>query len=148
MRQIMHEEFPDGFAERFPGRKKAVLKRVALSSIGPFHEVSADGHEKLGHQALQMGEIGLPIYAYKDKWSDYLFLLRVVPDARTPGTIGHLFLDFVQEMGGKCGLYRSKCVSKLSLIWILMLLSAVPVQMTTDKGSEIGWQYAFQSTFR
>ncbi|KAJ6506540.1 hypothetical protein C8R45DRAFT_922722 [Mycena sanguinolenta] len=30
-------------------------------------EVSSDGHEKLGKQALDMGDIALPIYGYKDK---------------------------------------------------------------------------------
>jgi hypothetical protein len=44
--------------------------------------VSADGHKKLSAQALQMGELGLPIYAYKDKWADYLLMLRLIPNSR------------------------------------------------------------------
>lgn len=95
----MHQHFDSGFTLRFPGHKKDVIPRVGLSAIGPFHEVSADGHEKLSQSALQMGEIGLPIYAYKDKWSDYLLMLRLLPNSRTAAAIGHLFLDLVEEIG-------------------------------------------------
>ncbi|KAJ6480196.1 hypothetical protein C8R45DRAFT_933130 [Mycena sanguinolenta] len=96
IRKIMVEHFPLGFDNRFPGKKKSPVLRTALNANGPFHEVSSDGHEKLGKQALDMGDIALPIYGYKDKW--------------------------------KTG--------------------AIPVQMTMDKGSEIGWQYAIQDAFR
>jgi hypothetical protein len=72
-----------------------------LSALGPFHEVSSDGHEKLGTQALKMGDISLPIYGWKDKWTAYLLKLNVVPESQTNTAIGHLFLDFVKEIGGK-----------------------------------------------
>ncbi|KAK7016477.1 hypothetical protein R3P38DRAFT_2541840 [Favolaschia claudopus] len=124
VREIMHDHFDAGFTLRFPGHKKDLIPRVALTALGPFHEISADGHEKLSAQALQMGELSLPIYAYKDKWADFLLLLRLIPNARTAAAIGHLFLDFIGETG------------------------CIPIQLTTDKGSEIGWQYAFQSTLR
>jgi hypothetical protein len=96
----MHEHVPAGFDLRFPGRK-AALTRQPLSAIGPFHEVSSDGHEKLAHQALAMGDVGLPIYAYKDKWSDTVLKISVVPNCRTNGAIGHLYLDLIEEIGGK-----------------------------------------------
>ncbi|KAJ6460794.1 hypothetical protein C8R47DRAFT_1242082 [Mycena vitilis] len=118
------EHFDDGFSLRFPGHKKALIPRVGLTAMGTFHEVSADGHEKLSAQALQMGELALPIYAYKDKWGDFLLMMRLIPNSRTAAAIGHLFLDFVDETG------------------------CIPLQLTTDKGSEIGWQYAFQATLR
>ncbi|KAF8185576.1 hypothetical protein K438DRAFT_2155443 [Mycena galopus ATCC 62051] len=121
---IMHDHFDAGFTLRFPGHKKERIPRVGLSALGPFHEVSADGHEKLSAQALQMGELSLPIYAYKDKWTDFLLMLRLIPNSRTAAAIGHLFLDFVDETG------------------------CIPLQVTTDKGSEIGWQYAFQCALR
>ncbi|KAJ6473886.1 hypothetical protein C8R45DRAFT_1103556 [Mycena sanguinolenta] len=124
IRKIMVEHFPLGFDNRFPGKKKSPVLRTALNTNGPFHEVSSDGHEKLGKQALDMGDIALPIYGYKDKWSDKIPFLRFVPNSRTAAAIGHLFLDFIQETG------------------------AIPVQMTMDKGSEIGWQYAIQDAFR
>jgi hypothetical protein len=67
--------------------------------MGTFHEVSAGGREKLSLQALQMGELGLPIYTYKDKWADYLLMLYLIPNSWTAVAIGHLFLDFVEETG-------------------------------------------------
>ncbi|KAJ7599776.1 hypothetical protein C8J56DRAFT_999559 [Mycena floridula] len=124
VRKVMHDYFPLGFEKRFPGQKKSTIPHVGLTAIGPFHEISADGHEKLGALALKMGDIGLPIYGYKDKWSDVLVKLIVVPDCRTAAAVGHIYLDFVEEVG------------------------AVPIQLTTDKGSEIGWEYAFQCAFR
>ncbi|KAJ6620215.1 hypothetical protein B0H10DRAFT_1946268 [Mycena sp. CBHHK59/15] len=96
--KIMVEHFPLGFDTRFSGKRKTAIPPVALTAMGPFHEVSCDGHEKLGKQALDMGDIGLPIYGYKDTWS---------------GT-----------------------------------LLSIPLQMTTDKGSEIGWQFAIQDALR
>jgi len=101
VRAVMHEHYPSGFDLRFPGKTKKPIRRVPLFSLGPFHEVSADGHEKIGQQALMMGDIGLPIYAYKDKWSDTLCFMKLVRDARKPGPIGHVYLDFVTEIGGQ-----------------------------------------------
>ncbi|KAJ7599662.1 hypothetical protein C8J56DRAFT_1037235 [Mycena floridula] len=97
VRKVMHDYFPLGFEKRFPGQKKSTIPRVGLTAIGLFHEISADGHEKLGALALKMGDIA---------------------------AVGHIYLDFVEEVG------------------------AVPIQLTTDKGSEIGWEYAFQCAFR
>jgi hypothetical protein len=101
IRKIMLEHFPLGFDTRFPGKKKFGIPRTPLNSNGPFHEISSDGHEKLGKQALDMGDIGLPIYGYKDKWSDSIPFIQFVPDSRTAAAIGHLFLDFIETAGGK-----------------------------------------------
>jgi hypothetical protein len=100
VRNIMMEHFPTGFDKRFPGKQQQPITRHPLTAIGPFHEISSDGHEKLSQQALQMGDIGLPIYAYKDKWSDVLLKISVVPNCRSAGAIGHLFLDLIGEIGG------------------------------------------------
>ncbi|KAJ6507923.1 hypothetical protein C8R47DRAFT_62272 [Mycena vitilis] len=124
VRSVMHEFFPHGAELRYPGHKKSKIFRRPLTAIGPFHEVSSDGHEKLGAQALRMGDVGLPIYGWKDKWTAELLKLDVVPDSRTNAVIGHLFLDFVEEIGG------------------------IPLQTTTDKGSETGWLYALQTALR
>jgi hypothetical protein len=72
-----------------------------LSPLGPYHEISSNSHEKLSQQSLRMGDIGLPIYACKDKWSGTLLKVSVVPDCRSAGAIGHLFLDFIEEIGGE-----------------------------------------------
>jgi hypothetical protein len=102
IRDIMLEECPEGFDARFPGRTKAKIPRKALSAIGPFHEVAADGHEKLGAQALKLGDnIGIPIYTYKDKYTDAVLKANVVRDSRSPGVIGHVYLDFIKERGGE-----------------------------------------------
>ncbi|KAJ7775270.1 hypothetical protein B0H16DRAFT_1449904 [Mycena metata] len=120
----MLEHFPFGFDNHFPGKKKSVIPRTPLNSNGKFHEVSSDRHEKLGKQALDMGDIGLPIYGYKDKWSDTIPFIQFVPDSRTAAAICHLYPDFIETTGG------------------------IPIQMTMDKGSEIGWQYAIQDALR
>ncbi|KAF7312986.1 hypothetical protein MKEN_00983300 [Mycena kentingensis (nom. inval.)] len=78
----------------------------------------------LGAQALRMGGVDLPIYAWKDKWTGELLKMDVVPNSRTNAAIGHLYLDFVDELGG------------------------ISLQNTTDKGSEIGWLLAMQTVLR
>ncbi|KAF5340250.1 hypothetical protein D9611_007779 [Ephemerocybe angulata] len=124
VRSLMHKLAPHGFHLRYPGSQKVKNPRVALWAFGPYHEISADGHEKLNSQALQMGEISLAIYLYRDKWSGAILKLSVLPDCRTAAALGHVFLDLVADLGG------------------------IPMQMTTDKGPEVGWQYALQDGLR
>ncbi|KAJ7842678.1 hypothetical protein B0H14DRAFT_3691662 [Mycena olivaceomarginata] len=124
IRRLMREWNPLGAERRYPGYKKHKIYRHPLSALGPFHEVSSDGHEKIGAQALKMGDIGLPIYGWKDKWCAYLLKINVVPNCRTNAAIGHLFLDFIEEYGG------------------------IGLQSTTDKGSELGWLEAIQTVLR
>ncbi|KAJ7036966.1 hypothetical protein C8F04DRAFT_1209932 [Mycena alexandri] len=107
VRTIMLEHFPLGFDNRFPGKKKSAIPRTPLNS-----------------NALDMGDIGLPIYGYKDKWSDSIPFIQFVPDSCTAAAIGHLYLDFIETTGG------------------------IPIQTTMDMGSEIGWQYAIQDALR
>ena len=89
---------PEGLANRFPGAHR--IKRGRLTSFGPFHEPSMDGHDKLGAQALEMGGVGLPIYGCKDKYSSALLWVVVVPNNCLADTIGHVFLDMISEMQG------------------------------------------------
>ena len=56
-----------GAEHHYPGHKKKKICQHPLSALGPFHEFSLDGHEKLGKQALKMGDVRLPIYGWKDK---------------------------------------------------------------------------------
>ena len=58
-----------------------------------------DGHEKMGSQALDMGGVGLPIYAGKDQFSSFVPIMRVIPNVRLGNTIGHFFLDVIEEYG-------------------------------------------------
>ena len=67
--------------------------------MGPFQEVHSDVHEKLGSLALKMGEIGFAVYGYKDKWSDSILYLVIVPDSHSAAAEGHIFLDFTEDSG-------------------------------------------------
>lgn len=96
----MHEYYPEGFDVRFPGKVRPKIPRGTLTAIGPYHEVSADGHEKIAQQALKMGEVGISIYGWKDKWSSAALWVVAVPDCRSAGAIGHLYLDFIERIGG------------------------------------------------
>lgn len=58
---------PEGFNQRLPGNSRRKINRKPLTSTGPFREISADGHEKLNQQALDLGGLSIPIYAYRDK---------------------------------------------------------------------------------
>jgi hypothetical protein len=78
---------------------KTGITRVPLDCLGPWHQVHWDGHEKIGAQALNMGEVGLPVYAGKDQFSSFVPIMRVLPNVRLGNTIGHLFLDMVEEYG-------------------------------------------------
>lgn len=98
-RQLLHDTFDAEFDLRFVG-SKGVIDRVPLDCLGPWHQLHWDGHEKLGDQALDMGGVGLPIYAGKDQFSSFVPVMRVIPNSRLEHTIGHFFLDFVEEF--KC----------------------------------------------
>ncbi|KAH7929145.1 hypothetical protein BV22DRAFT_1029764 [Leucogyrophana mollusca] len=113
VRQILHDHYDVEFDKRFVGSKDAI-DRVPLDCLGTWHEQHADGHEKLAEQAIRMGgDVSLPIYAFKDKYSTFVPYMRVLPNVRLSNVIGHVFLDLVETYG-------------------------VPIQLTTDKGSEIG----------
>jgi hypothetical protein len=64
-----------------------------------MEEVHCDGHEKLGAKALKMGQVGIPIYGFRDHTGIFHYL-TVVPNDREEMTIGHTYLDFVAERGG------------------------------------------------
>ncbi|KAJ7744550.1 hypothetical protein B0H14DRAFT_2637273 [Mycena olivaceomarginata] len=84
IREIMLDKFPDGFDNRFPGKKGKRVTHVPLHALGPYHE---------------------------DKFADYLLFLKIYPDVH----------------------FRA---------------ADIPIQSTTDEGSEIRWLYAFMSTLR
>ncbi|KAF8146508.1 hypothetical protein K438DRAFT_1780895 [Mycena galopus ATCC 62051] len=129
IRKIMLDKFPDGFDNRFPGRKGKWVARVPLHALGPYHEVSSDGHEKIPPSALRMGGVGFSIYGVKDKFADYLLFLKIYPDVRSRGAGRHIFLDFVQETGCRAPSFEL-CIS-------MTFLTDIPIQLTTDKGSEL-----------
>jgi hypothetical protein len=98
-RQNLHDNYDAEFDKRFVGSKGAI-DRVPLDCLGPWHQIHWDGHEKMGSQALDMGSVGLPIYAGKDQFSSFVPVMRVIPNVRLGNTIGHFFLDAIEESGG------------------------------------------------
>jgi len=90
--QTMRDQHPEGFTNREPTAKK--IKRGVLVCLGPHHEWSGDGHDKLT-------AIGFPIWGVRDVWSGRWLGLWVVPNNRFKDTIGYLFLKLVYEYGGK-----------------------------------------------
>ena len=110
------------------GSKDAV-DRVPLNCLGPWHQLHGDGHEKLGSQALEMGGVCLPIYAFKDQYSTFVPLMRVLPDVHLKNTIGHLYWDLAD-------LHR--CKSQLLMLCYnnSTLSTGIFPQLTIDKGSE------------
>jgi len=95
----MCKHFPDGAEKQFPGKKKFKVNQQLLSTLGPHHKISGDGHEKIGALALQMGGFGFPIYAYQDKWTGQLPQIDVVPNSHSPGAVGHLYLNLLEKLG-------------------------------------------------
>lgn len=95
----MHEEAPDGAELRDPAGKRKKKLRGHLTGIGIWQECHADGHEKLAKQALRMGGVGIPIYGIREHGSGAFALLKAVPNDRDECTIGHVYLDFIEENG-------------------------------------------------
>ena len=89
----MHEQDPDGFTNREPLAGKKIF-RAPVVSIGPHHEWSADGHDKLT-------KLGFPIWGVRDKWSGKWLGLWVVPNNRVKVAIGYLYLSLVKKLGGE-----------------------------------------------
>ena len=96
----MHDHFDHEFDQRFPGNLRDAIPRSPLNCVGPMHQVHVDGHEKLSSQALRLGTVTLPIYAYRDLWGGLVFLLVVLPNVHLASTCAHLYLDFVESHGG------------------------------------------------
>ena len=89
----MRIQDPVGFELREPHAKK--VQRFALVSLGPHHEWSGDGHDKLM-------AIGFPVWGMRDKWSGNWLGIWVVPNNRLKATIVYLYLSLVFEYGGRC----------------------------------------------
>lgn len=99
------QNWDDKFDERFPGHCKAKIQGQ-LYAVGPWHEIHADGQEKLDHKGLQMGGVGIPIYAFQDKWSGIPLWLVVVPNDRLAVAIGHMYLDMIEDYQGNFRMLR------------------------------------------
>lgn len=95
----MHLQDPNGFFIRAPGSKK--VTRGVLVAIGPHHEWSGDGHDKLA-------ALGFPIWGVRDKWSGDWLGLWVVPNNRLKKAIALLFLRLIKTYGGENYFWASR----------------------------------------
>ncbi|KAJ6491009.1 hypothetical protein C8R45DRAFT_1137970 [Mycena sanguinolenta] len=117
VRKTMHALDPGGPARRFPAKRPPKV-RSTLTDSAVYYEIHLDGHEKLNFKALRMGRAGIDMYGGRCHGSGYIVHMTVVPNARGPFTIGHLYLDLVESTG------------------------EIPMQITVDGGTET--QYIFQ----
>ncbi|KAG1884584.1 hypothetical protein F4604DRAFT_1878644 [Suillus subluteus] len=107
--QMMLQE-PEGFVAREPASKK--LSRKPLVVLGPNHEWSGDGHDKLT-------QIGFPIWGIRDVWSGKWLGIWVLPNNHLKSAVAYLYLSLCYQLGG------------------------IPIQTTTDCGSETTEIYGF-----
>lgn len=91
VREEMRAIDPNGFTMREPDAQK--IHRGVLVSLGPHHEWSCDGHDKLSR-------IGFPIWGVRDKWSGKWLALWVVPNNRLMAAIAYLYLSLIVLLGG------------------------------------------------
>jgi hypothetical protein len=87
----MKQHEPDGFVQQGLSTKK--ISCQPLVSLGPHHQWSGDGHDKLS-------KIGFPIWAVCDQWSGKWLGMRVVPNNQLKTSIAYLYLSLVHELGG------------------------------------------------
>jgi hypothetical protein len=122
VRSEMHLHDPDGFHMREPGARK--VKRTALIALGPHHEWSGDGHDKLS-------EIGFPIWGMRDKWGSQWLGLWTVPNNRLKKAVVYLYLSLIKKHGGE--FYSSLSFSQVTYFIDIL---GMPIQTSTDCGSE------------
>jgi hypothetical protein len=95
IRTHLHDHFEHKFGKWMVRSKKGIVC-VPLNCLGPWHQLHWD-HEKVGVQALNMGDVGLPIYAGTDQFSSFVPIMQVIPNVHLRDTISHLFLDMVED---------------------------------------------------
>ncbi|KAF8991416.1 hypothetical protein BDQ17DRAFT_1370782 [Cyathus striatus] len=106
----MKRQAQQGFETRRPEIKKPW--QVALVSLGPNYEWSADGHDKLA-------AIGFPIWGVRGKWSGKWLELWVVPNNHLKLSIGYLYLDLIEKISGIPIQMTTDCRSELGKVFKL-----------------------------
>lgn len=96
----MKDSAPGASKLRYPSNKEKIICKN-LTAQGIFQELHCDGHEKLATAALRMGPVSIVIYGFREKAAGLVCDLKAVPDARHSVVVGHLYLDVVEEFGGK-----------------------------------------------
>lgn len=122
VRETLAENLPDESAGRM---SRPTRVRTPLRAVGPDHQHHSDGWEKLGEQALRLGnKIGIPVYGTKDQWSSLYLQAVVVPNDRLQDAVVHVYLDRVRA---QCG---------------------IPITEVCDLGSEHGVWRQIQTDLR
>ena len=123
------------FAARKAGTKS--IKRKTLIAVGPNTEWSLDGFDKLL-------SAGFAIYGIRDKWSRFWLSYTVLPSNRYADVISVVYLYCIWKYGGKVII-----LIVLTIPDILFTSSlGIPVQTTSDHGSETRDAYSFQCSLR
>jgi len=99
-REHLHDHFDDEFDKWMVGLKNGIV-HVPLDCLGPWHQLHWGWSWEGCVQALDIGGVSLPIYAGKDQFSTFVPIMWVLPNVCLGDTIGHLFLDMVEEYGCK-----------------------------------------------
>ncbi|KAJ6617369.1 hypothetical protein B0H10DRAFT_2190086 [Mycena sp. CBHHK59/15] len=79
VRRLVADIDPDGAEARFPGRRRQPKQPK--------------------FKALRMGPVGIDIYGSRCHSSSKMIKFLVVPNARCSSTVGHYYLDLVEENG-------------------------------------------------
>jgi len=106
----MRHHDPGGFKLREPTAKK--ITREPLVALGPHHEWSGDGHDKLT-------SIGFPIWGVRDKWSGKWLGLWVVPNNRLKSAVAYLYLSTIESIGGMPLQMTTDCGSETTQVFVL-----------------------------
>ncbi|KAG1871660.1 hypothetical protein F4604DRAFT_1881097 [Suillus subluteus] len=102
--QMMLQE-PEGFMARQPTSKKLSWKPLVV--LGPHHEWSGDGHNKLT-------QISFPIWGIHDVWSGKWLGIWVLPNNRLKDAIAYLYLSLCYQLGGIPIQTTTDCVEHFS----------------------------------
>ncbi|KAG1834205.1 hypothetical protein EV424DRAFT_1468724 [Suillus variegatus] len=105
--QMMLQE-PEGFIVRQPTSKK--LSQRPLVVLGPHHEWSGDGHDKLT-------QISFPIWGICDVWSGKWLGIWVLPNNCLKDAIAYLYLSLCYQLGGMPIQTTTDCGSKTMEIY-------------------------------
>jgi hypothetical protein len=132
---IMHEFEAEGFDHREPGAKK--ILRIAKNplAVGIHERWAGDGHDKLYG-------IGFPIWAVVDDATSRWLGAWVVPSNRMGNIVGYLFLALVKKYGG---MFSSFDTSSVQTHYLML---GIPLQFTTDCGSETTQHFGLVSALR
>ncbi|KAF8813244.1 hypothetical protein BYT27DRAFT_6380054 [Phlegmacium glaucopus] len=104
----MHLHDPAGFAICEPATMK--IQRGVLVSLGPYHEWSGHGHDKLA-------KVGFPIWGVCDKWLSKWLGLWVLPNNHLKKAIALLYLKLIKEQGGMPIQMSTDCGSETTKVF-------------------------------